>query len=462
MARVSGSVVSPLTEEPRLVRAIGLPTAVLFVIGSVIGSGIFLTTGTMAVAVPSTALLLVAWTLGGAFALAGGLTYAEMGAMFPRSGGVYIFLKEAYGPLAAFLYGWAALLVVISGGIAAVAVGFAEYLSYFVPALSPAHNLFTIPLPRGGWAISAGQVVGAASVLVLGVINYFGVRSGNLTNAAMTAAKIAGLVLLPACALFASRATPQLLPVFSAPVARPFAAFGIAMIAVLWTYEAWYFVTYAAGEIRDPMKNIPRALAIGTLAITAIYLSVNVAYFFALPLSEIRGVTRIAEKAATAMLGPAGATFVAATVVVSTFGCNAAAVLAGSRLLYAIASDGLFFSSAAVVHPEYRTPHVAIIAITAWSAMLTLSGTYDQLFTYVMFASVLFSVAGGLAVFRLRRTRPNHPRPYRTFGYPVVPALFVAGSMLFVWNTLVERPVESIAGLGLLALGLPVYWYWRH
>ena len=162
------------------------------------------------------------------------------------------------------------------------------------------------------------------------------------------------------------------------------------------------------------------------------------------------------------MLGPAGATFVAATVVVSTFGCNAAAVLAGSRLLYAIASDGLFFRSAAVVHPEYRTPHVAIIAITAWSATLTLSGTYDQLFTYVMFASVLFSVAGGLAVFRLRRTRPDHPRPYRTFGYPVVPALFVAGSMLFVWNTLVERPVESIAGLGLLALGLPVYWYWRH
>jgi APA family basic amino acid/polyamine antiporter len=287
------------------------------------------------------------------------------------------------------------------------------------------------------------------------------VRSGNMTNAVLTTAKIAGLAALPILALFAWRTTPQLTPVTPEAFARPVASFGVAMIAVLWTYEAWYFITYAAGEIEQPRRNIPRALAIGVLALTTVYLTVNVAYFFALPLAEIRGVTRIAEKAAVAMVGPGGAQFVAATVVLSTFGCNAAAVLAGSRLLFAMSRDGVFFAGAASVHPRYHTPHVAIVALTLWATLLTLSGTYEQLFTYVMFSSVLFSVFGGIALFRLRRTKPEVPRPYLTWGYPWVPAVFVAGSIVFVANTLVERPFESFAGLGLLALGLPAYWYWR-
>jgi APA family basic amino acid/polyamine antiporter len=447
--------------DTELIRAIGLPSAILFVIGSVVGSGIFLTTGVMADTLPSTSLLLLAWTLGGVFALAGGLTYAEMGAMYPRSGGVYVFLREAYGPLPAFLYGWVALLVVISGGIAAVSVGFAEYLSYFIPPLSPNNTLFETAIGRYPVRISAGQMVAGASVLVLGAINYVGVRSGNMTNAVLTAAKVAGLAALPILALFAYRTTPQLMPVVPPDLARPAASLGIAMIAVLWTYEAWYFITYAAGEIRDPRRNIPRALALGVLGLTTIYLTVNVAYFFALSLDEIRGVTRIAEKAAIALVGPGGAAFVAGTVVLSTFGCNAAAVLAGSRLLFAMSRDGVFFPSAGSVHPVYHTPHVAIVALTLWSTLLTLSGTYEQLFTYVMFSSVLFSVFGGVALFRLRRIRPDMPRPYLTWGYPLVPGLFVAGSIAFVLNTLFERPVESLAGLGLLALGLPAYWYWR-
>jgi APA family basic amino acid/polyamine antiporter len=447
--------------ENELVRAIGLPTAILFVVGSVVGSGIFLTTGVMAESLPSTTLLLLAWTLGGVFALTGGLTYAEMGAMYPRSGGVYVFLREAYGPLPAFLYGWTALLVVISGGIAAVAVGFAEYLSYFVPVLSPANVLFETALGPFAIRVSAGQLVAGASVLILGAINYAGVRSGNMTNAVLTAAKITGLAALPLLALFAFRTTPQLVPVMPVEFPRPMASFGIAMIAVLWTYEAWYFVTYAAGEIENPKRNLPRALGIGVLVLTAVYLSVNVAYFFALPLEEIRGVTRIAEKAAVALVGARGADFVAATVVLSTFGCNAAAILAGSRLLFAMSQDGVFFPAAARVHPEYRTPHVAIAALTIWSTLLTLSGTYDQLFTYVMFSSVLFSVFGGVALFRLRRLQPHRHRPYVAWGYPWVPGLFVTGSMAFVLNTLFERPFESCAGLGLLALGLPAYWYWQ-
>lgn len=416
----------------------------------------------MAAILPSTALLLLAWCLGGAFALAGGLSYAEMGAMFPRSGGVYVFLREAYGPLFAFLYGWVALLVVVSGGIAAVAVGFAEYLSFFIPVVSPSNVLWSAIIAGIPVSVSAGQLVAAMSVLILGAVNYTGVRSGNMTNAVLTTAKIAGLAVLPLLAIAAHRTTPAVLPVMPEAFPRPLASFGIAMIAVLWTYEAWYFITYAAGEIENPKRNVPKALAYGVALLTLVYLSVNVAYFFALPLEEIRGVTRIAEKAAVAMVGLRGADFVAATVVVSTFGCNAAAVLAGSRLLFAMSRDGLFFPIGARVHERYRTPHVAIVALTLWSTLLTLSGTYEQLFTYVMFSSVLFSVFGGLALFRLRRLRPDHPRPYKAWGYPWVPGLFVAGSIVFVWNTLIERPFESLAGLGLLALGLPIYWYWQH
>lgn len=456
MKATSPSATNP---DEGLVRAIGVGSAILFVVGSVIGSGIFLTTGGMAAHIPSATLLLAAWALGGLLAIAGGLTYAEMGAMFPRSGGVYVFLREAYGALPAFLYGWASLLVVISGGIAAVAVGFAEYVSYFVPALSPLNIVVSIPVPWGRFAISAGQLVAAGSILVIGGINYVGVRSGNMVNVVLTAAKIAGLAALPIMALVAGSATPIYTPIVPAEIARPLASFGVAMIAVLWTYEGWYFITYAAGEIKDPQRNIPKALIGGISILMLIYVVVNLAYLYALPLEEIKGVTRIAEKAASALWGPGGATFVALTVVMSTFGCNAAGLLAGSRVLFAMAVDGVFLPVARSIHPTYRTPHIAIVLLTIWSALLALSGTYEQLFTYVMFASILFSVAAGLALFQLRRIQPERPRPYRAWGYPVVPALFVFGSGAFVINTLVERPIESMAGLGLLVIGIPVYWY---
>jgi APA family basic amino acid/polyamine antiporter len=455
-------VASEVRTQPdaQLVRAIGLGSAILFVVGSVIGSGIFLTTGVMAESIPSASLLLLAWALGGVLAITGGLTYAEMGSMFPRSGGVYVFLREAYGPVIAFLYGWVALLVVVSGGIAAVMVGFADYVSYFIEPLSPRNILWSATTPLGTFKLSAGQLTGAAGIAVLGAINYVGVRTGNMVVVVVTAAKVAALAALPVMALIAARVEPSFSPVVP-DVARPAASFGVAMIAVLWTYESWYFVTYAAGEIKDPQRNVPRALIYGILALMAVYLTVNVAYFYALTIDEMKGVSRIAEKAATTLTGPSGATFVASTVVLSTFGCNTAAILAGSRLLYAMAADGVFLPAARRVHPRYRTPHVAILGLTAWSIVLALSGTYEQLFTYVMFTSILFSIAGGIALFVLRRKMPAHPRPYRTWGYPIVPIVFITGSVAFVANTLMERPVESLAGLGLLALGLPAYWYWQ-
>jgi APA family basic amino acid/polyamine antiporter len=447
--------------SPSLDRAIGLPSATLLVVGGIVGSGIFLTTGIMAAALPSPSLLLLAWLAGGLFALAGALTYAELGAMFPRAGGVYIYLHEAFGELPAFLYGWTMLLVALCGGCAAVAVGFADYLSHFFPSLGVDRLLLVLPLGAVVWRVSAGQLVAVGSLVFLGAVNYVGVRSGSGANAVLTTAKIVGLALLPILAIAAGTVHPVWTPVVPAGVASPAVAFGVAMIAVLWANDGYYFLTYAAGEVRDPTRNVPRALILGLLGVIAIYLVVNLAYFVALPMAELAGTSRIAERAATAMIGPPGATIVALTVVVSTFGCNAAAILASSRLLYAMAADGVFFRSAGAIHPRFHSPHVAIVLVTVWSSLLALSGTYEQLFTYVVFTSVLFSLFGGLALFRLRRTRPGALRPYRVWGYPLVPALFMLGSVFVIYNTLKQRPFESFAGLGLLVLGLPVYAYWK-
>ncbi len=232
------------------------------------------------------------------------------------------------------------------------------------------------------------------------------------------------------------------------------------MIAMMWTYEGWYYVAFSAGEIKDAARVVPRALIYGTLSLTAIYVLANIAYFYTLSVPEMSGVARIAEAAVTALVGPIGASLVAGSVVISTFGCNVAGVIASSRTCFAMASDGRFFPAAASVHPVHRTPHIALIVTSLWSAFLTLTGGYEALFTYVTFASVLFGTLGGAAIFVLRARRPDAPRPYRSWGYPLVPALYVLGSLALVWNTLVERPAASVAGLGLVAAGLPFYWYW--
>ena len=460
MSTPSPTAIAAPDADAQLVKGIGLWGATLLVIGSVIGSGIFLTTGGMLAELPSTTLLLAAWGAGGLLAMAGGLTYAEMGSMFPRSGGLYVFLSEAYGPVWGFLFGWACMLVILTGSIATVAIGFAEYFSYFFPALGTANVLFSVPMPWGPWSISAGQLMAAASIAIITAINYVGVNAGNAVNAVLTVAKVGLLVLLPVLALVYLRTDPVFTPIVPTASARPLASFGVIMIAVMWTYEGWYYVAFAAGEIKDAARNVPRSLILGTLALTAIYLAVNLAYVYTLSVEEMSGVTRIAEKMVTVLLGPAGAALVAASVVISTFGCNVAAVITCSRTCFAMAADGRFFPAAAKVHPVYRTPHMAILITSAWAAFLTLTGGYETLFTYVTFASVLFGSLGGAAIFVLRAKRPEAPRPYRAWGYPLVPALYVLGSLALVWNTLMERPGASIAGLGLVALGLPFYYHW--
>ena len=270
--------VSTAPPDEGLVRALGLGSAVLFVLGSVIGSGIFMTTGTMAASLPSATLIIAAWVAGGVLALTGGLTYAEMGSMYPGSGGVYVYLREAFGPLIAFLYGWAALVVFFSGGIAAVAVGFSDYVSYFAPALSTARVLWSVSTPAGIWTVSAAQIVAVLAIAALAAINYVGVKSGNLVNVVLTLAKVIGLAALPVLALVASQTTPVWVPVVPPDFTTPLAGFGIAMIAVLWTNDAWYCVTWIAGEMKHPQRDLPRALFIGISLLTLIYVAVNLSY----------------------------------------------------------------------------------------------------------------------------------------------------------------------------------------
>ncbi len=457
MASRPDSALPPEGEEPSLVRRLTAWDGALITIGAVVGTGIFLTTSDMARALPHPGLILLAWVLGGFLTVAGALTYAEMGAMYPEAGGMYHFLREAYGPLVGFLYGWASFLVIMSGGIAALAVGFGEYLGSFFPFFSTGHVLVAAPVLGWRWTLSGGQVAGVLAIAVLTVINYVGLKEGVWAQNALTLLKIGALVAFIAFGLRGNGAP-------MAGHAMPsgvLAGFGVAMIATLWTYDGWYGLTFSAGEMKDPGRNLPVGIVVGSAAVLLLYALVNVVYFRTLSLEEIRQAPRVAEAAATVLFGPMGARLLSAAVVVSTFGCLSSTILYSSRIYQPMAKDGVFFPSLARIHPRFRTPGRSLWAQSAWAMALTASGTYEQLYTYVVFTAVVFHVATGAAVFVLRRTRPGVPRPYRTWGYPVVPALFIGASLLLVWNTLVERPVQSGLGLVLVALGLPAYVYWR-
>jgi APA family basic amino acid/polyamine antiporter len=447
--------------EPQLVRRLGAWDGALITIGSVLGTGIFITTGDMARVLPSPALILLAWVMGGLVTLAGALTLAELGAMFPRAGGQYQYLKEAYGPLWGFLFGWTCFFVIMTGGIATLAVGFGEYLGSFLPFFSTRNVLLATPVGPWTWTVSGGQVAGALAIVFLTAVNYLGLREGTFVQNAVTVVKIGSIVALAVLGL--------LVP---APVADPFAvaplapggllgAFGVAMVAVIWSYDGWYGFAFLAGEVKRPERNVPLGLIAGTAAITVLYLLTNLVYVRALPVQAMAETGRIGEAAAVVLFGPAAARLVSLAVVVSTFGCISATVLYAARAYLPMAQDGLFFRSLSRIHPRYRTPAACLIAQGAWAAALTFTGTYEQLYTYVVFALFLFHALTGAAVIVLRRTRPDAPRPYRTWGYPAVPLLFVLAAAALLVNTLVEKPLESLLGLILVALGIPAYLWWR-
>jgi APA family basic amino acid/polyamine antiporter len=449
----------PLTSEG-LVRGLGRWDATFLTVGSVIGTGIFITTADIARVLPHQGMILLVWTLAGFLTLAGALTYAELGAMFPRAGGMYHFLKEAYGPFWGFLFGWACFLIVMSGGIAALAVAFGEYLGSFLPFFSTSNVVLSAPIGPWTWTLSGGQIAAVAAILLLSAVNYIGLREGAGVQNFLTVFRIGAIVVFVGLAFFvdAPQQVSLLGPLPSVPL---LAGVGIAMIAALWTYDGWYGPTFSAGEMRNPERTLPFGLVWGTVIVMALYGLINLVYFRALSLEEMAASRRIAETAATALFGTGGGRMISFAVLVSTFGCLSATILYSSRIYLPMARDGVFFSGLAKVHPKFHTPGRSLWAQSLWGVVLAMSGTYEQIYTYVVFAMLLFHAATAGAVIVLRRKRPDADRPYRVFGYPVVPILFILASVLLLGNTLMEKPVESVLGLGFLAAGIPAYIWWR-
>jgi APA family basic amino acid/polyamine antiporter len=409
---------------PGLLRSLGATDGALITIGASVGSGIFLTTGDIAQRCPQPALILGLWAAGGLFALAGALAYGELGAMFPRAGGQYQFLKEAYGPLWGFLFGWTSFLVIMTGGVAAIAVGFGEYLGAFVPSLGSNVELLKIDLAGLRWTVHGPQLSAAVAVLGLTAVNWLGVREGAVVQNVVTAMKFGALLVLVFIGL---RAPAPVAPAWGAPLppGSIVAALGLGLVAVLWTYDGWYVLSFSAGEIRKPART-----------------------------------PRVGEAAATALLGPGAARAVTLVILLSMFGCLAANVLCCARIYLPMAEDGLFFRALARIDPRHHTPSASLLAQGLLAAAIALSGTYAELYTTVVFAGVLFHAATAAAVFVLRRTRPDAERPFRAWGHPWTTGAFVAVCLVVASVTLVQAPVRSVLGLGLIAAGLPAYVWW--
>ena len=446
----------PSGRQPGLVRSLGRWEAASIVVGTIIGSGIFLVPKTMISEVGTPAMVLAVFAVGGLLSLAGALTYAELGAALPHAGGDYVYLREAYGPLPSFLYGWTHFAVAKSGSIATLATAFFYYLANFWPQLeSPA---FVILSPFAGWplSVSYGQILAMGLIFSLAWVNYFGVKVGGRVQSWVTALKIViilAIVLL--AALLGGGSSENLASTVSHT--GGLSGFFAALVAALWAYDGWSNLNQVSGEISEPHKNIPRSLIYGVLAVLSIYLVTNVAYFYALSASEAAVADRVASEAARKFLGATGGDAVALAAMISIFAALNGSILSGARVPYAMGGDGYLFATLGRVHSRFRTPHVSIVALSTWSAVLVLTGNFEELFTYVMFASWILYGMTATTVFVLRRKQPGLHRPYRTLGYPVVPALFVIMAACLVVMTLFDSPRESLLGLALISLGLPFY-----
>ena len=445
--------------RPALVRSLGAWDGALITIGATVGSGIFLTTGDIARRLPQPGLILLLWVAGGLYAMAGALAYSELGTMFPRAGGQYHFLKEAYGRLWGFLFGWTSFLVIMTGGIAAIAVGFGEYLGVFLPVFSGSSELLSLRLGELHWAVKGPQLAGALAIVLLTLVNWLGVREGALVQNVATALKVGALALLAAIGLGAPAASAPSwwMPV---PEGSLVAGLGLGMVAVLWTYDGWYVLTFSAGEMKRPERTLPRGLLWGVAVVATLYLAINWVYVRALDPAALAQAPRVAEAAAVALRGPGAARAVSVVILLSMFGCLAANVLCCARIYQPMAEDGVFFRSLARIDPRRRTPSTSLLAQGGLAAVLALSGTYAELYTTVVFAGVLFQAATAAAVFVLRRTRPDAPRPYRAWGHPWVTGAFVLGCLALATVSLIQAPVRSLLGLALIASGLPAYAWW--
>ena len=443
-----------------LVRALGTWDVSLITIGMIVGSAIFIAASIVPREMPQPALLIGLWCAGGLISLAGVVTYAELGTMFPEAGGQYHFLKEAYGSLYGFLFGWTSFLVIQSGAIAYLAVASADCLGAFFPFFRSSHEVVAIPLGVTTLHVSGSQIAATIEIIFLSAVNYRGLREGSLFQNAVTVIKVVSLLALVVFGLAVPPAveTPWHAALPGQGLVRGLA---VAMIGVLWCYDGWYQATFCAGEIRNPGRSLPRGMLIGTSVTAVLFILINVVYLRALPTMELGRSPGIGEAAAGALFGPKFAALVTLAVFIAVFGCLSSNVLTAARIYLPMAQDGLFFRSLAKIHPVHRTPTACIVAQGVWSIVLTFSGSYEQLGTYVIFAMFLFHTATGAALFVLRRRRPNWPRAYRAWGYPWTSIVFILTSLAFVTNTLIVRPIESLWGLLLMALGLPAYLWWR-
>jgi APA family basic amino acid/polyamine antiporter len=448
------------TSSPQLKRDLGQWAAASIVVGTVIGSGIFLVPRTMIQRVGSPEMVFVVWVFGGILSLAGALSYAELAAALPEAGGEYAYLREAYGPMWGFLYSWTQMWVAKSGSIATLATAFFYYLANFFPHLDGVFYTLRLPLgPNGGpLEFRYGQLLAMALILALAWLNYYGVKVGGNVQVGVTVLKVALIAGIIVAGLGFGHSHA---PVTQAAFPFTIAGFFAALVAALWAYDGWNNVSMVASEVRDPQRNLPRSLIWGTTAVIAIYLLANAAYFYVLTPGEVASSPRVAAEMMRRIFHEPGANAVSIAAMISIFAALNGSILSGSRVPYAAARDGYFFGPIGRVHPKYHTPGVSILALSVWAALLVLSGRYEQLFTYVIFASWILYGMTTAAVLVLRKKQPHLVRPYRTVGYPAVPVLFVIVALVLVLSTLIDSPRESIMGIGLIVLGLPFYFYWK-
>ena len=477
---------------PGFVAALTLTDAAMLVAGSMIGSGIFIVSADIARAVTSPFWLLMAWVLTGAITLAGALSIAELAAMFPRAGGQYVFLKESMGPVMGFLFGWTLFVVIQTGTIAAVAVAFGRFLGVLWPTITPERfSWFPHTDVCASWlgcrdpanaiqlGLSPQRLIALLSLWVLTWINLRGVQGGKTLQTFFTAAKLLGLAMIVVLGVLIGRNSDAITANFSngnffgnVPVTSTFVlAFGAALVGSLFSSDAWLGVTFAASEVQNPRRNLPRALLIGTGMVTLLYCLCNVAYLLVLPIGGTadgmtvlaRGIShatqdRVGVAAAEMIFGASAGTLMACLILISTFGCNNGLILAGSRVFYAMAKDGLFFRSAGTLNTN-GVPGRAMLMQSVWTSLLCLSGTYGQLLDYVIFAALAFYALTTIGLFILRRTRPDAERPYKAFAYPVLPALYIVAcvSVAVILLLADKTRAQAVSGLVLVLLGLPVY-----
>lgn len=453
------SEVQPDQWGERLPRRLGLLSAIGVLIGSTIGSGIFRTPASIANRVPQPVPMLGVWVAGGVLALCGALTYAELAGMYPRSGGVFVYLRESFGRLPAFLFGWTELLVIRASALGAISTVFAEYL------------LRSLGYQPAQYA-DAVHYIAAAAIVVTAVFNYTGIRWSSILVNASTVAKYGALLLLAGLAFVAGHGDFSHYSAGDGPVQSGLV--GLALISVLWAYDGWADVSFVGGEVKDPQRNLPRALIIGTAAVVAIYLLVNLAYLYLMPLAQIRGSALVAADAAQLLLGRVGVGAVAVVVMISTFGTLAGSMLTGPRIIYAMADDGLIFPWLAQIHPRFKTPARCIALIGTLAAAFVLIRTFEDLADTFVLAIWPFYAMAALGVIVLRRRQPDTPRPVRVFGYPLPPLLFVGSAAAILVNSLIPgsdnplvhfgplaAPRNPAIAFGVITTGLPAWWLWQ-